>query len=85
MKGAHGYHLTRAWLALLALSLGSAALTVLHLPAAILGAGILLLALIKARMILAHYLDMTHSPAWLRGFAAVFAVFSILIFALYLI
>ncbi|WP_170771900.1 cytochrome C oxidase subunit IV family protein [Ruegeria lacuscaerulensis] len=85
MKGAHGYHLTRAWLALLALSLGSASLTVLHLPVAVLGAGILLLALIKARVILAQYLDLTHSPAWLRGFTAVFAAFSILIFALYLI
>jgi hypothetical protein len=47
--------------------------------------GILLLALIKARVILARYLDLSQSPAWLRGFTIVLTGFSILIFALYLI
>lgn len=54
-------------------------------PAAVMGGGILLLALIKTRVILAQYLDLANSPAWLRGFTMVLTGFSVLIFALYLI
>ncbi|WP_235216144.1 cytochrome C oxidase subunit IV family protein [Ruegeria halocynthiae] len=77
--------LTRAWLTLLGLSLGSALLTLVPLRPALLGAGILLLALIKARVILARYLDLSGSPAWLRGFTMVLSGFTVLIFGLYLI
>ena len=77
--------LTFAWLALLALSFASALLTMLALPPEIVGGGILLLALAKARVILARYLDLADSPAWLRGFTLVLAGFSILVFALYLV
>ena len=76
--------LTRAWLGLLALSLTSALLTLLHSPQ-IAAAGVLVLALIKTRLILAQYLDLAHSPNWLRGFTMVLTIFSLLIFGLYLI
>ncbi|MEX0308359.1 MAG: cytochrome C oxidase subunit IV family protein [Ruegeria sp.] len=77
--------LTRAWLSLLALSVASALLTMLHAPAELIGAGILILALIKSRVILARYLDLIESPAWLRGFTMVLTGFAIVVFALYLI
>ncbi|KIC38770.1 nitric oxide reductase F protein [Ruegeria sp. ANG-R] len=77
--------MTRAWLSLLALSFASALLTMLHAPAELIGAGILLLALIKARVILARYLDLIQSPSWLRGFTMVLTGFAILVFALYLL
>jgi len=48
-------------------------------------AGILLLALIKTRVILARYLDLAQSPAWLRGFTLVLTAFAVVIFVLYLI
>ncbi|MEX0316305.1 MAG: cytochrome C oxidase subunit IV family protein [Ruegeria sp.] len=76
---------TRAWLTLLALSLATALLTTTPLPPTILGGAILLLALIKARTILAHYLELTQSPAWLRGFTTILTGFTLLLFALYLI
>ncbi len=76
---------TRAWHALLALSLASALLTLLSLPSAVLGGGILLLALLKTRVILARYLDLDASPAWLRGFTMVLSGFAGLIFALHLV
>jgi hypothetical protein len=77
--------LTRAWLALLALSLGSAGLTMMPLPPELLGGGILSLALAKSRIILARYLDLAHSPSWLRGFTMVLTGFAVVIFGLYLI
>ncbi len=77
--------LTQAWLALLALSVASALLTLLPVPPALLGGGILALALAKSRIILARYLDLAASPAWLRGFTMVLTGFALLIFALYLI
>ncbi len=76
--------MTRAWLGLLALSLASALLTLLHSPKVV-AAGVLVLALIKTRLILALYLDLAHSPNWLRGFTMVLTIFSLLIFGLYLI
>ena len=77
--------LTGAWLALLALSLASTLLTLMKTPDALIAGGILLLALIKARVILARYLDLAESPGWLRGFTLVLTGFSAVIFALYLI
>jgi len=77
--------LTRAWLALLALSVLSALLTVLPIPPALLGGGILILAVMKCRIILGHYLDLSSSPVWLRGFMMVLTAFAVIVFALYLI
>ncbi|WP_254443464.1 cytochrome C oxidase subunit IV family protein [Ruegeria atlantica] len=75
--------LIKAWFALLGLSLGSALLTMTPVPPAVMGGGILLLALIKGRIILARYLELAHSPAWLRGFTIVLTGFAVLIFGLY--
>ncbi|WP_299949177.1 nitric oxide reductase F protein [uncultured Ruegeria sp.] len=77
--------LTRAWFTLLVLSIASALLTMLPIPPAFLGGGILILALAKCRIILARYLDLAISPAWLRGFTVVLTGFVIITFALYLI
>ncbi len=77
--------LTKAWLGLLALSLASALLTLLPAAPAIICGGILLLALLKARLILARYLDLTDSPGWLRGFTMVLTGFSVAVFGLYLV
>ncbi len=77
--------LTRAWLTLLALSLASAVLTMLPAPPTLPAAGILILALVKARIILARYLELAKSSAWLRGFTTVLIAFTTLIFGLYLI
>ncbi|WP_348774530.1 cytochrome C oxidase subunit IV family protein [Ruegeria atlantica] len=76
--------LLRAWLTLLALSLVSALLTMLPILPELLSAGILILALIKARVILALYLDLAKSQVWLRGFTAVLTGFVLVIFSLYL-
>ncbi|MFY2822922.1 cytochrome C oxidase subunit IV family protein [Ruegeria sp. MALMAid1280] len=77
--------ITCAWFALLALSVTSALLTMMPIPSKLLGAGILILALAKSRIILAQYLDLAHSPGWLRGFTMVVTAFAVLIFGLYLI
>ncbi len=77
--------LTRAWVGLIALSLASALLTLVPVGPRLVGSGILLLALFKARIILARYLDLERSPAWLRGFTMVLSSFTALIFALYLV
>ncbi|NOE24639.1 cytochrome C oxidase subunit IV family protein [Ruegeria sp. HKCCD6157] len=77
--------LTQAWLGLLALSVGSALLTLIGAPSAIIAGGILLLALIKASVILKHYLDLENSQSWLRGFTMVLTGFSVVVFALYLV
>lgn len=76
--------LLRAWLTLLALSLVSALLTMLPVLPELLGAGILILALIKASVILARYLDLAKGQVWLRGFTAVLTGFVLVIFSLYL-
>ncbi|WP_424830706.1 cytochrome C oxidase subunit IV family protein [Ruegeria sp.] len=81
----HPNPLTRAWLTLLALSVVSALLTVLPISPAFLAGGILILALVKCRVILASYLDLAASPSWLRGFSMVLTAYTFVIFALYLI
>lgn len=81
----HPDRLTRAWLGLLALSVASALLTLLHAPMVIVAGGVLTLALVKARLILARYLDLSKSPSWLRGFTMVLALFCALVFGLYLV
>ncbi|CUH44963.1 cytochrome C oxidase subunit IV family protein [Ruegeria atlantica] len=81
----HSNLLTQAWFALLALSLASTLLTMLPVHSALVVGGILILALIKARVILARYLDLAESPTWLRGFTFVMIAFACLVLALYLI
>ena len=81
---------TRAWGLLLALSAASTALAALHpLPPGasvhIANAALLLLALIKARVILARYLDLAAAPGWLRGFSAVLAGYMAVMLALALV
>ncbi|WP_170332371.1 cytochrome C oxidase subunit IV family protein [Ruegeria arenilitoris] len=77
--------ITCAWLALLALSVASAFLTMMPIAPKLLGGGILILALAKSRIILAKYLELAHSPSWLRGFTMVLTAFAVLIFGLYLV
>lgn len=72
-----------AWFCLLALSLITAMLTALPLSPKLAGAGILLLALAKSRIILARYLDLGNSPVWLRGFSIVLTVFVIVLLGLF--
>ncbi|WP_299889136.1 cytochrome C oxidase subunit IV family protein [uncultured Ruegeria sp.] len=81
----HPNSLSCAWLTLLTLSSVTALLTKLPGMPEIAAAGILLLALIKTRVILARYLDLAQSPAWLRGFTLVLTAFAVVIFVLYLI
>lgn len=84
-RDTHADRLTRAWVGLIALSLASALLTLVPVWPGLVGGGILLLALFKARIILARYLDLERSPPWLRGFTLVLSSFAALIFALYLV
>ena len=81
----HPDRLTVAWSALIGLSLASTGLTVFPLASNLIGGGILLLALFKARIILARYLELENSPGWLRGFTMVLCGFSAVIFVLYLV
>ncbi len=74
-----------AWVSLIALSFASALLTIVPVHPEIVGGGVLLLALFKARIILARYLDLETSPAWLSGFTMVLSGFAAVIFALYLV
>ncbi|WP_245223281.1 MULTISPECIES: nitric oxide reductase F protein [unclassified Ruegeria] len=69
----------------MALSLTSALLTLFPLGPKIVGAGILGLALLKCRIILAQYLDLATSPALLRGFSGVLTGFALIVFVLYLL
>lgn len=77
--------LSRAWLALLALSLAGALLTLVPVPQALIGAGVLILALVKARLILSRYLELGQSPAWMRGIGTVLTGFVLLLLALSLL
>lgn len=80
--------LVRAFAALATLSLATAALTViaddggLH-PA--LAAALLVLAGVKATVILRRYLGLAAAPAWRRGFETVLALLLITLFTVWLI
>lgn len=79
--------LLRAWLWLIGLSLGSTAVSLWHWPpsfAALAGAVILVLAWLKARVILARYLGLSAAPFWRRGFEISLALFCLLLLGLYL-
>lgn len=59
---------TVIWLVLMALTLGSWFLSTLPSKSQGLAAtaGILVIALIKARMVLRHFMDVSEAPVWLR-------------------
>lgn len=75
----------KAWGILLALSLATTVLTLASAPFAILTA-VLLLALsgLKARMILARYLELHRSAFWMRLFGSMIWLFLLIAFGLYL-
>ncbi|MCV2890273.1 cytochrome C oxidase subunit IV family protein [Ruegeria aquimaris] len=83
----HGHRpgLTTAWLALLVLSLASTGATVLPVPQQIVATAVLVLALIKARVILARYLELSAARSWLSGLSVVIAGFFALVLGLFLI
>ena len=76
-----------AWLVLIALSLGSTALSVSGLwdrwPI-IAGVAVMVLAWQKARIILAQYLGLQQAPAWRRGFNVGLTGLCLLMLGLYL-
>lgn len=80
--------LTRAWLALIVLS-GFSALAAAAIgrgyDARIAGGIVLLLALLKARIILSRYLGLADAPSWRRGFNSVLALYMLVALGLYLI
>jgi hypothetical protein len=86
--------LIRAWISLLVLSMASTGVAVFidrgatggnpgHI-AAISGAVILTLALIKARIILSRYLGLEATRFWRRGFNFALTVYALLLLGLYL-
>lgn len=77
--------LTRAWLLLIALSLGSAAVTLIHGSPKLTGAAILLIALVKSRVILSRYLGLDQAPGLRRGFTVVLNLFGLVILVLYIL
>ncbi|MDU9005340.1 cytochrome C oxidase subunit IV family protein [Sedimentitalea todarodis] len=77
--------LLKTWLWLTGLSLLAAVATLAPMARWVLAAAILLLALLKARLILARYLDLYRAPGWLAGATLVFAIWTVLAFGLYLI
>ena len=79
---------TRAWLTLLTLSAATVLATLLiALPAAqsAVGAVVLLLSVLKARIILSRYLGLWQAPTWLSGFGWVLAFYFLLLLGLYLL
>ena len=76
-------NLTRAWALLVGLSLVAAACS-MGLPIRIAAPAILLLALLKARIILRDYLDLASAPSWARGFTLTLSLFCATILGLYL-
>ena len=68
---------TRAWILLIALSIGSTVIAVTGLSGTLPALAILLLAWGKARVILRQYLGLARAPGWSRGFALVLAIYMI--------
>lgn len=81
-------HLIAAWAWLAGLS-GAAALIAVAmgqgLPRKVAGAAILLLALLKARVILSRYLDLDRAPGWLSGFSWAVTLWAVAVLGLYLV
>ena len=87
--------LIRAWISLLVLSMASTGVAMFidrgqtvdssGQIAAISGAVILTLSLIKARIILARYLGLEATDFWRRGFNFALTVYALLLLGLYLV
>lgn len=80
--------LFRAWGILIVLSLGSTVLSMIALPGlwmAVAGVSILVLAWIKARIVLAGYMGLVRAPAWQRGFDICLGLFAVMLVGLYLV
>ena len=80
--------LLRAWVILVALSGGSAVVAALvdtGVNRSAAGAAILLLAVMKARVILSRYLGLAQSRALMSGFSTVLGFFAALLLGLYLV
>lgn len=80
--------LPRAWIALLGLSLGStliAALVGHGMGRTAVGAAILALAWMKARIILSRYLGLWQAPGWRVGFNWALGFFCLILLGLFLV
>ncbi len=80
--------LLRAWIALIALSGGSAVVSMLvgsGLNRNLTGTAILILALLKSGVILSRYLGLWQAPRWRRGFSITLSFFVLLLLGLYLL
>jgi len=80
--------LVAAWGALVALSVATTVLSLIDAagPArALSAAAVIVLAGLKARVILARYLGLAQSRFWTRGFDGVLGVFLALAFGIYLV
>lgn len=80
--------LTRAWFALILLSGAStvlAGMTSLNAAPALAGAAILLVAWMKARVILSRYLGLWQAPAWRAGFNWVLGIYCLFLLGLYVV
>ncbi len=78
--------LDHAWVGLIALSCGSAIVASSSgsgLSTGLAGVLIVLLALMKARLILAHYLGLSEAPTWRRGFNLSLTLFCLCLLGLY--
>lgn len=78
--------LVEAWVALVVLSVGTALLATADVSgrgATVVAAGVLVLAGLKARVILARYLGLAGTRFWTRVFDMVIGLFLALSFALY--
>ncbi|MFP7674476.1 nitric oxide reductase F protein [Marivita sp. S0852] len=77
-----------AWALLVALSLGSTALSLsgvyVQWPVAA-GVAVMVLAWQKARIILAQYLGLASAPTWRRGFDVALTALCLLLLGLYLV
>ena len=81
--------LIRAWAGLMGLITAATLIAQVPLPAgwpqAARAGAILLIAGLKARIILSRYLGLWRAPWWQRGFVTVIALFLIVVFMLHLI
>lgn len=79
--------LARAWMALIVASIVSTGLALLPVPAgwsAAIGIAILVVAWIKARIVLARYMGLETVPAWQHGFDLCLGAFTLLLISLFL-
>ena len=75
----------KAWAILLALSFATTAMTLYDGSSpSVIAAALLALAGLKARTILARYLELQRSPFWMNAFDLVIGIFLLIAFALYL-